>query len=146
MTSVLHVLKISHLETDKVHTTSTGTSVMEAAKLMRSMNIGALPVLDNGEVVGIITERDILELAADGVDSATVIVAEYMTEDPVCVTLEMDVLECDKLMRKMKIRHLPVLEKGKLIGMLSVRDVLYAITKDKELLAEQLEAYITGRH
>lgn len=143
MTRVSQILQMSHQTT--VYTVSPWTTVLEAVRLARSMNIGALPVLDEGDLVGIISERDFsFQVLAEMIDPSKVEVNDFMTPDPAYVTPFTDVLDCLNLMKEMKARHVPVLDKKNLVGIISMRDVLYALLKNQELLAQQFEAYITG--
>jgi len=145
MSRVSQLLKVAHPEDAKVQTVSPGTSVLAAAKLMRDKEIGALPVIEEGKLVGMITERDMtFRILAEGVNPSKVFVSEYMTPDPVYVSPFADVMDCLNLMKDKKIRHVPVLEGEKLVGIVSVRDVLYALLKNQELVAQQFESYITG--
>lgn len=145
MSRVIDVLRVSHLETDKVLTVSPGTTVYEAGKILRDRSFGALPVLEEGKLVGIITERDLaFKVLLDGVDPKEMLVCEYMTTDPAYVSPFTDILDCLNLMKDKKIRHVPVLDKGRLVGLVSMRDLLYALLKNQELVAQQFEAYILG--
>lgn len=145
MSRVGDILRIAHLETEKVFTVSPRTTVYEAGRIMKEKNFGALPVLDEGKLVGIITERDLaFRVLLDGVDPKQVQVEKYMTPDPAYVSPFTDILDCLNLMKEKKIRHVPVLDKGRLIGLVSMRDLLYALLKNQELVAQQFEAYILG--
>ncbi len=101
-------------------------SIVEASKNMSMLNISALAVVDeSGKMVGIITERDITKVAADGnLDSK---VEEYMTREVIGIDISADIREAAKIMAEKGIRHLPVTEKGKVVGIISIRDVAKAI-------------------
>ena len=96
----------------------------QAASRMRFHGVGALLVRDRGEPVGIITERDILRAVGDAADPATTLVASYMTPDPVTVNPETEMTAAAATMLRIGARHLPVSEDGRIVGMLSARDVL----------------------
>ena len=145
MSRVLDVLKVSHLDTEKVFAVSPRATVYEAGKILRDKGFGALPVLDEGKMVGIITERDLaFKVLLDRVDPKKVFVAEYMTADPAYVSPFTNIMDCLNLMKDKKIRHVPVIDKKKLVGIVSMRDVLYALLKNQMFLAEQFESYILG--
>ena len=145
MSRVLDVLKVSHLDTEKVFTISPRATVYEVGKILQDKGFGALPVLDEGKMVGIITERDLaFKVLLDRVDPKKVFVAEYMTADPAYVSPFTNIMDCLNLMKDKKIRHVPVLEKGKLVGLVSMRDILYALLRNQELVAQQFESYILG--
>lgn len=142
MSRVSQLLKVAHPEDAKVQTVSPGTSVLAAAKLMRDKEIGALPVIEEGKLVGMITERDMaFRILAEGVNPSNVFVSEHMTPDPVYVSPFSDVMDCLNLMKDKKIRHVPVLEGKKLVGIVSVRDVLYLLLREQITLSDNLTAY-----
>ncbi|EKD53271.1 MAG: signal-transduction protein [uncultured bacterium] len=144
MSRVSQLLKAAHSDKNVV-TVSPGTSVVDAAFILRHNNIGALPVMDDGVLVGIISERDmVFDVLANRTDPATIAVADCMTKDPACVTPFTDIMDCMKLMEEMKVRHIPVVDNGLLVGIVSLRDILYVLWKNQELLAQQFESYILG--
>ncbi len=108
-------------------------TLVEAAAEMRLHRVSALPVLDNGGIVGIITERDLLRAIADGRDPSETDVSQYMTHSP--RTIEASVLAADAaaVMVRHRVRHLPVTQKGKLVGFQSARDLLSLAPWPKEL-------------
>jgi CBS domain-containing protein len=99
-------------------------SLVEAAAEMRAHRISALAVLDNGTIVGIITERDLLRAIADGRDPGETHVSQYMTHSPRTIDASEPAATAAEVMVKHRVRHLPVTEKGRLIGFLSARDLL----------------------
>ncbi|MDO8700560.1 MAG: CBS domain-containing protein [Deltaproteobacteria bacterium] len=120
-------------------------SVFDALKLMAEKDVGALVVLDGGNLVGIISERDYArKIALLGRASPTTQVKEIMTTDVVCVDPEQNVDECMAVVTEKRIRHLPVLEIGKLIGLISIGDLVKSIITEQQFIIEQLERYITG--
>ena len=113
---------IRDLMSEDVVTVSPEQSIEEAAQLMEQHDIGAIPVVSNGEVQGIITDRDItLRATADGNRNASV--SECMTSHVTMVEANMDVHEAARLMADQQIRRLPVVENGQLVGMLSIGDL-----------------------
>ncbi len=122
------------------------TLIIDALKLMADKEIGALLVLDAGKLVGIMSERDYArKIILQGKSSKTTSVGEIMTGKVVYVRPEQSVETCMALMFSRNIRHLPVMEGGQLVGLISMRDVVGAIIAHQEFIIEQLENYITGR-
>ena len=120
------------------------TPVEDALRMLVDNNIGALLVLD-GQLRGIMTERDVLRHAAtDIVRLQAARVRDLMTTDVVTVTPEDDIDHVMDVMRQRGIRHLPVIAHGSVCGMLSIRDVLNAVRQNVETENRQLHAYITG--
>ena len=121
------------------------TSTIEALRLMAEKNVGALLVLKDGELAGIISERDfarqIAEKNAAHLDAS---IGEYMTEKVFTVTPDQTIEECMQLMTDKRIRHLPVLSKGRLIGLISIGDVVKGIISDQNSLINNLQDYILG--
>ena len=117
--------------------------VIDALQMMAEKNVGALMVLKMGKVVGIISERDVarkVELA--GRSATNTRVREIMTRDVLCTNPNHTIEECMALMTNRRIRHLPVYEKGEVIGVISIGDVVKAVISEKEFMIEQLEGYI----
>lgn len=121
-------------------------TVFEALELMVESNIGALLVLDHqGEFVGIFTERDYARKGIlRGNLSKETLVSEIMTEDPVTVTMDNTIEDCMQLMTHKYLRHLPVIDRGKLAGVISIGDVVKYIIGEQRFIIENLEHYITG--
>lgn len=97
--------------------------LVDVATRMRVGNVGAALVLRGQWTAGIITERDLTRAVADGVDLGRAIVADYMTPEPVVVTTDTEVRDAAKIMSDMGIRHLPVVDDGKFVGLISTRDI-----------------------
>ena len=120
--------------------------VIDALKLMAEKEVGALLVIEADQVVGILSERDYArKVSLHGKSSKTTPVREIMTERVVYVRPEQTVADCMVLMTNKRIRHLPVLTDDKLVGVISIGDVVKAVISEQEFIIEQLENYITGR-
>ncbi|MEM6818912.1 MAG: CBS domain-containing protein [Pseudomonadota bacterium] len=120
-------------------------TVFEAVQEMAKKEIGALPVMDGEELVGIISERDyarriILKERA----SKETRVDEVMTRKVVCAKPSQQVEECMAIMMNGKFRHLPVMENNKVIGVISLRDLVKTVIAEQQFTIEQLESYIAG--
>jgi CBS domain-containing protein len=121
-------------------------SVYDALKLMADKNVGAVLVTDAGDLVGILSERDYArKVILKGRTSRDTPVREIMTEKVVYVRPDQTTDECMALMTDKRVRHLPVIEDDRLIGIISIGDVVKAIISEQEFMIEQLENYITGR-
>jgi CBS domain-containing protein len=119
--------------------------VFEALKIMAEKNIGALLVTQKESLVGIFSERDYArKIVLKGESSRTTAVKDVMTSAVMTVTPEQSIDECMALMTEKHIRHLPVVENGKLIGLISIGDVVKAIISEHKYTIQQLENYITG--
>jgi CBS domain-containing protein len=121
-----------------------GSSVFDALSLMAEKEIGALVVLDGARVAGIISERDYArKVILHGRASPTTRVEEIMTSHVAYTHLDQSIEECMAIVTDKRIRHLPVLQDGKLIGIISIGDLVKAIIADQKFMIEQLERYIT---
>jgi CBS domain-containing protein len=121
------------------------STVEDSLRLMAKKNIGSLVVIDKGEVVGIFTERDYSrKVGLDRVNSVDTSIEEVMTKDLITVNPNQTVKECMVLMTDNHIRHLPVMDMGQLVGMISVGDVVKDMIEELEFHVEQLTGYITG--
>jgi len=142
MKTVRDILKQKGLGLCSVRPDST---VYDALKLMAEKNIGAVLVLDGERPVGILSERDYArQVILKGKTSKDTPVREIMTSKVVFVRPEQSIEECMALMTDKRIRHLPVLEESKLIGVVSIGDIVKAVISEKEFLIAQLENYIAS--
>lgn len=118
-------------------------SVFDSLGLMAEKNVGALLVVEKDGLVGIVSERDYArKVILKGKSSHDTPVREIMTERPVCVQPDNNIEECMALMTDKRIRHLPVIENGKLIGMLSIGDLVKETIAEQQFMIRQLESYI----
>jgi CBS domain-containing protein len=120
-------------------------SVYEALEMMADKNVGALVVTSDGTFCGILSERDYARkviLASKG--SRKTAVSEIMTPSPITVEPSDTVASCMQLMTDKRIRHLPVVDDGDLVGVISIGDVVRAVIEEQKFLINQLESYITG--
>ena len=126
---------------------SPSATVLEALKLIGEKEIGALIVKDVEEIVGVVSERDYArKVILKGKTSMTTLVKDIMSSPAVSVKPENTVEECMVLMTAKRIRHLPVFDKGKLVGIISIGDVVKSIISEQEKLIDQLSDYITGKY
>jgi len=129
----------------EVWSTSPDSSVYEALQLLAEKDVGALLVLQDGELVGIVSERDYArKVVLHGMTSMKTPVKEIMTEEVITVGPESTVEEAMALMTDKHIRHLPVLEGERIVGVVSIGDLVKAIIADQEFTIGQLENYISG--
>lgn len=130
---------------DQVFTIAPQASVLDALKMMSQHNIGALLVMTEDKLEGILSERDcIRKVELTGKTANDTKVSEIMTSDVVTVDCSQPLEECMALMIDKNIRHLPVYDGGELAGLLSVRDVLKEVVEVQQMMLSQLERYITG--
>lgn len=131
----------------EVWTITTEATVYEALELMAAKNIGAILVVDQGKIVGILSERDYARnVVLKGKTSKTTTVGELMTRNVLYVSPDETIENCMALMTGKRARHLPVMDKGQLMGIISIGDVVKGILADREFTIRQLERYITGGH
>ena len=120
-------------------------TVFEALELMADKNIGAVLVVDGDKPVGVLSERDYArKVVLKSRMSRNTAVSEIMTPNPVCVSSGRTDEECMALMTAKRVRHLPVIDHDRLVGLVSIGDVVKSVLADREFLIEQLESYISG--
>jgi CBS domain-containing protein len=128
-----------------VWTTSPETSVYDALTHMADKNVGALVVVAGSSVVGVISERDYArKVILAGKSSKATPVSEIMTREVVSVGPGTTVRQCMELITEERVRHLPVLEDGRLVGVISIGDAVKSIIREQEYLIAQLQTYISG--
>lgn len=128
-----------------VHQVSPSVSVFEALQLLADYGVGALTVMENGKLVGVVSERDYTrKVALQGKNSRETKVADIMTREVVTVTPNTEASACMVLMSQKKIRHLPVLDGAKVVGLISIRDLMDDIIAEHEQTISQLTSYISS--
>jgi CBS domain-containing protein len=122
------------------------TTVFQSLQLMSEKNIGALLVMDQQTLVGIFSERDYArKVVLKNKSSREIPIGEIMTENPLTVTLAHTIEDCMWLMTNRHIRHLPVVDNEKIIGIISIGDVVKYIIEEQKSIIGNLEDYINGR-
>ena len=120
-------------------------SVFDALQRMAEHNVGAFMVMDQGRLVGVLSERDYTrKIALAGKSSKDTLVKDIMTANVLTVTPQARTRDCMALMSQKKIRHLPVVDGDKVLGMISIRDIMDDIIADHELTISQLTSYIAS--
>jgi CBS domain-containing protein len=119
--------------------------VLEAIQIMADRHVGALPVLRGGELAGIISERDYArKVILLGRSSAETPVWQIMSSPAITVSPEETVQRCMEIMTERRIRHLPVVDSGRMVGMISIGDCVRAVIEDQKDTIQQLERFISG--
>ena len=127
------------------YTVSSQDTVLEALKVMAKENIGAVFITESNHIIGIFTERDYSRKGeVEGKQAGTTLVKDVMTRNFYTVTMDTSVEQCIALMDAHHIRHLPVLEKEQLVGLISIRDVIGALIANKNNEIKGLENFIMG--
>jgi CBS domain-containing protein len=126
-------MDISTVYRHEVFSTSPIDSIAEAARVMRAKDVSSLLVFDGLECVGIITERDITRAIAGGDAPELAVVAAYMTADPTIVDSDTGIREVAAAMLELEVRHLPVRQAGRIVGIVSLRDLLDVVVEDSSL-------------
>lgn len=121
-------------------------TVLNSLQFMSQKDIGALPVIDEMGIVGIISERDFVHLFAETHEChLEASIGEYMTKKVITTSPDTSLEVCMAIMTEKHIRHLPVVENNQLVGLISIGDVVKAYVSEKDLTIDQLEKYIEGR-
>lgn len=143
MSTVAQILRTKPTQT--VHTIAPQFTVYEAVKAMAAHGIGALLVMDGERIVGIVTERDYArKIVLAGRASKETPVAEIMTRAVLFVSPQQMTEECMALMTENRVRHLPVLDNGRLVGLVSIGDLVKDIISEQRFIIEELQRYVTG--
>ena len=142
MMTIKHVLAQKGCDVRAIHPDVT---VFDALNLMAQHNVGSLAVLENGALVGLITERHYArEIVLKGRTSPGTRVRDVMSTKVVFARPDQTVEECMAIMTAKAVRHLPVLEEGRLVGLVSIGDMVKSVIGDQQFTIEQLERYIHG--
>ncbi len=141
------VKDLLHYKGENVWSVSPETTLLEALKMMAEKNVGALVVLEGDKVVGIISERDLARKMAlyEMGCKPTMLVKEFMTAEVYGVKPQDTINDCMQLMTLKHFRHLPVMEEGKLVGLISIGDVVKRVIEEQKSTIISLENYILGR-
>lgn len=143
MKHVREILKSKAIK--QTYTVQPTTMVLDALKLMSEKEVGALLVLDSKRLVGIVTERDYArKVVLMARSSHTATVSEIMSTDILTVNPDQTIDECMELLTEKRVRHLPVMDEGRLIGLISIGDVVKNIISEQEDTIQHLEQYIRG--
>ena len=127
----------------EVYTIPPDATVREALQVMAEKDIGALVIAEEGEITGIFSERDYArKIALQGKSSRTTPVWAVMTGDVICVSPDLPADKCMAIMTDKHIRHLPVIEDGRLVGIISIGDVVKHIMIEQQVMIRHLEDYI----
>jgi CBS domain-containing protein len=138
MHAIRHVIRPHRLVT-----APPSASVLEVARTMRDSRVGAIPIVEGGRLVGIFSERDLMtRIVVEGRDPQRALVAEVMTHEVLTATPDDTRSECLERMRRARCRHLPVLEDGRLVAVLSMRDLLRDEIEEQDEEIRGLRAYL----
>ena len=144
MTRIEDFLKLN--KNRQIWTISKDQSVMQALILMSEKNIGAIIIVDNNDFpIGIFSERDYArKIILKGKSSKDTLLDEVMTKELISVTRDYKIDQCMEIMNEKRIRHLPVLENKKIVGIISIGDVLKIMIKEQKELIDHLQKFITS--
>jgi len=139
------ITQILRAKGSRVWKISKDATVLEALQLMAEKQVGSVLIMDRNEVAGIFTERDFArKVGLVEIKPSTIKVGEVMTSKLITISPNNSVNECMELMTEKHIRHLPVLDKDHLVGMVSIGDVVKDMIEELQFMVKQLENYITG--
>ena len=142
MTTVKQILDTKGYAVWSIHPQA---SVLAAIEQMAEKEVGALVVLEDDALVGIISERDYArKVILKGRLAHETAVRDIMTPDVICVHLDQSIEECMTTVTERRIRHLPVLDSGQLVGMISIGDLVKTIIAEQQFIIDQLAHYISG--
>ncbi len=142
MGAVRNILKVKGSNTFSI---APDTIVFRALEIMVEKNVSALLVTDNEKLIGIFSERDYArKIALKGKDSKKTPIGDIMTGNVVTVNPESTIDDCMQLMTDKFIRHLPVIEDNKIVGVVSIGDVVKYIIEEQKFIIENMEHYISG--
>ena len=138
---------LAHKKVSRVWSVGPNAMVGDVIQLMDEKNVGALPVVDKGELLGIVSERDCTRrVILKGKSFKETPVSDIMTKQVLTVTPADSITECMEIMTANRVRHLPVLEGNNIVGILSIGDVLKWLLSAQTATIDQLESYITGSY
>lgn len=130
---------------NQIYSVKPETTVYDTLKLMADKNIGAVLVLEDGKLIGIMSERDYArKVVLKGKISKEIPVNEIMSHNVICIDPDQTIKNTKAVMIQKRIRHLPVMEDDKLIGIISIGDVVNAVLEENSFMIDQLATYIKG--
>lgn len=139
------VAQLLQTKSPELYTIEPTASVLDAIKIMAQEKIGALLVMENEKLRGIITERDYArKVILEGKSSHDTPVEEIMTPKAICARPNQNIEECMAVITEKRVRHLPVIEDNRVVGIISIGDLVKAIIEEQQFIIEQLEHYISG--
>ncbi len=139
------IRQILNKKGNQIFSVTPGTTVYDTLKLMADKNIGAVLVLDEGKLVGIMSERDYArKVILKGKFSKEIPVHEIMSSNVICIDPDQTIINTKAVMIQKRIRHLPVMEDDKLVGIISIGDVVNAVLEENSFMIDQLATYIKG--
>jgi CBS domain-containing protein len=143
MGKVKHILQTKG---NKIFAVEPSIMVYEAIEVMCEKNIGGLLIVEDNSLVGIFTERDYArKIILKGKSSKETPISDIMTTNLITVNSETSIEECMQVMVSCKIRHLPVVDDGDLVGLISIGDVVRSVIDEQKVIIQHLETYITGQ-
>jgi CBS domain-containing protein len=143
MQSVAHILKSK--QNQSIHAIRPDATVLQALTMMAERGIGALLVMEGDQIAGIVSERDYArKVELQGRSASATPVREIMTKNVICVRPQQTNEECMALMTEKRLRHLPVVDDGKLLGLISIGDLVADIISEQQFTIQQLQHYILG--
>ena len=147
MTAVTEILKAKGLSDVAVYAIAPTATVLEALQMMADKSVGALLVMEGEKIAGILTERDYArKIALMGRSSLNTLVRDVMTQNVMYVEPTQTSEECMALMTDNRLRQLPVVDNGRLLGLVSIGDLVKDIMSQQQFVIKQLEHYISGGH
>ncbi len=139
------IVELLRNRAESIYRVAPDVMVFDALKLLSDYSVGAILVMDGEQLVGVFSERDYTrKVALQGKNSRETPVADIMTRNVIAVAPQTRTRACMALMSQHKIRHLPVVDNGKVVGMISIRDIMDDIIVDHEQTIAQLQTYITS--
>jgi len=139
------IRQILNKKGNQIFSVTPGTTVYDTLKLMADKNIGAVLVLDEGKLVGIMSERDYArKVILKGKFSKETPVNEIMSSKVICIDPDQTIINTKAVMIQKRIRHLPVMKDDKLVGIISIGDVVNAVLEENSFMIDQLATYIKG--
>ncbi|BBP59291.1 CBS domain-containing protein [Pseudomonas sp. St316] len=145
MKTAAQLVRLKSVQNQQVHSIAPEQTVLEALQIMAEKNVGALPVIEDGQVVGVFSERDYArKMVLKGRSSVGTSVRTIMSTPVVTADSQQSIDRCMEVMTDSHLRHLPVLDNGQLIGLLSIGDLVKEAIVEQADLIRQLEHYIRG--